>query len=103
VCSDAARKFTDLIAAGPGELAELAPDAGTKQFIKITIEATCDTDWSPETRACVAAATAAGAVPACWKDPAGYGAAQAALHRVVEGIRSKRGSGSAGAASGSAP
>jgi hypothetical protein len=90
-CSEAARKFTQLMAASPGALAELAPDAGVAQFIKITIEATCGTDWTPETRACVKAATAATALPACWKDPAGYAAAQAALAQIVDQIKAKRG------------
>lgn len=91
-CSDAARQFTTVMAASPGELADLAPDAAMVQFIKLTLEQACNAGWTPQTRTCVAAAAAASALPACWSDPAGYPAAQAALHRVVEDITAKRGS-----------
>jgi len=101
-CSDAARKFTTVMAASPGELADLAPDPAMMQFIKLTIEQACNAGWTPETRTCVAAAAAASALPACWSDPAGYPAAQAVLHRVVEDITAKRGpTGSAVPGSGS--
>lgn len=92
-CSEAARKFTAVMAASPGKLADLAPDAAIAQFIKLTIEQACNAAWPPETRTCVAAAAAASALPACWSDPAGYPAAQAALDRVVDEVTAKRGSG----------